>query len=83
MPGGCVESPRSRFLMLREFGPRPPCADGEQDGELDMIAPNSNEKGPVQLAWMVNKIRMACRVMISFTVQVSWTGSTTKFLRRC
>jgi hypothetical protein len=36
--------------------PHPPCADGERDGELASRLQEMS-KGPIQLAWMVNKIR--------------------------
>jgi len=35
----------------------------------------NQEKGPIQLAWMVNKIRVRYAPKICFTIQASWMGS--------
>jgi hypothetical protein len=60
--------------MLPLVGPHPPRADGEQDGQL--VSARAKCKGPIQLAWMVNKTRgTAASRIISFTIQTSWMGS--------
>ena len=49
---------------------------GEQDGELAGHAFRPEEKGPIQLVWMVNKTTRPCGTpLISFTIQASWMGS--------
>src|SRR5690348_3365557 len=62
--------------MTQSFRPHPPRADGERDGELVNAAIEPSE-GPIQLAWMVNKIRLRSlkNGSISFTIQTSWMGS--------